>query len=463
MALISIIREEYKRHSYLESSKALDEDDKETYRKILKGEGNEIEYRFSIGKLIGYLNKHYGKEVVLLIDEFDTPVIEGEINGYFKEVSEFMQGFLGRALKGNSNVFKGIVTGITRPQGAGIFSGVNSVDVCTIFDSEYKDKFGFNESEVKSLLREYGVENKEKSVREYYNGYNFDGEIIYNPYSVVKFISKGKFGNFWLNSSKNDLARKKVERLLETRGDETLRKNVESLLQGKKVKIYVEDAVKISKGMKAEDILNLLLSSGYLKYENYVEKGGDLGCAEVSIPNLEIKAIYKKTINEWLKDKYTMDDIENLKSFLKSLAVGKEGEIKNRLEKYLSRRSILDGEKVLEMGYHNFLFGLLQGLEGRYLLESNRESGEGRFDIMLTPIKVIEDEGDKKKGVVIELKVGEKEKLKSRSKEALDQIKEKKYYKALREHDIEIVRLIGIAFHKKEAEVSLEEVDLNKK
>ncbi len=143
-------------------SKILAKEDKETFRKILSGEGNEIEYRFSIGELSRCLYQHHSQKVVILVDEYDTPVIEGELNGYFEEASDFMQGLLGEALKGNESIFKGVFTGITRLQGAGILSGVNSVDICTILDKGYKDKFDFTEKEVKELLKEYGIEDKEE-------------------------------------------------------------------------------------------------------------------------------------------------------------------------------------------------------------------------------------------------------------------------------------------------------------
>merc|ERR1712065_27106 len=231
--------------------------------------------------------------------------------------------------------------------------------------------------------------------------------------------------------------------LFKIKGDEVLRKEVEDLLQGKKIRLEIDEAMKISKKMGSSDIFNLLLYSGYLKYENYVEKAGDVGYVDVSIPNLEIKSIYKKTINEWVKEEYSKEEIKELKNFLDSVCEGGEKEIKERLEKYLNRRSLFDVEKVEEMGYHNFLFGLLQGLEGSYLLDSNKESGGGRFDIMLTPTKEKEHGNESRSGVIIELKVGEKDRLKSRSEEALKQIEGKRYHKNLEDQGVKKVRLIG--------------------
>ena len=461
--IVSLIKLQYSKHAYLEESDFLNREEKEGYRKILDGGANIAEYKLSLFDLSNYLHKHHGKKVVVLVDEFDTPVIEGELEGYFKKASKFMEGLLGKALKDNPSLHRGVMTGITRLQGVGIFSGLNSGDVCTIFDGEYKDKFGFTENEIKELLEEYGIKDQEQSIKEYYNGYNFDGEVIYNPYSVVKFISKGRFGDFWLGSNSNDLAKKKVMQLLEMKDDEVVRKMVEDLVQGKRVKMEVDEALRISEDMELMDILNLLLLSGYLKYENYRRDKDNVRYAEVSIPNLEIKSIYRKTINAWVKGKYTMEDIEGLKKFLKSVCVGEEEEIKERLERYLNRRSILDGEKVLEMGYHNFLFGLLQGLESRYILESNRESGEGRFDIMLTPVGSEGKGANQERGILIELKATQRDMLKNGSKEAVVQMEDKKYHKKFEDMGIKRARLVGIAFNKKEVEVSLKEITLGNK
>ncbi len=462
----SLVADEYSKHKYLlrckDEAKGLDKREEEYFANILNEKNGEVKLKESLKRLSHFLYRYHSKEVVILIDEYDTPIVEGELKGYFENASSFMQSFLGDALKGNESIFKGVVTGITRMQGAGIFSGFNNADICTIFDKEYNDRFGFTEKEVKELLKEYGMPDKEEGVKEYYNGYNFHGKVMYNPFSVVKYIKKGKFDNYWLGSSRNDLARKKVNRLLEIKGDEVVRKDVENLLQRKKVRIKLKDSLEISEDMKPRDILHLMLHSGYLKYENYFKNDENVVYVDVSIPNLEIKAIYNQSIEEWVEKEYTMEEVKDLKEFLKSVCEGSEGEIKERLENYLNRRSVMDGERVLEMSYHNFLLGLLQGLEGRYLLDSNKESGSGRYDIMLTPIKGRKD-SEGRSGVVIELKVGDKDKLKEISKGAIKQIEDKKYYKALESQGIKKVRLIGIAFHGKEAEVKLKEETLAKK
>ena len=454
--MVSLIRVEYGRHPYLKESQKLSEVEREMYGKIVAGDASRSDYKSSLKELSKYLSKYYGKGVIILIDEYDTPVIEGELGGYFKEASKFMEGFLGGALKGGDSLRKGIVTGITRLQGAGIFSGLNSAEVCTLFSNRYRDKFGFTEKEVKELLKEYDMEDKENEVRRHYNGYNFDGEVMYNPYSVARCIDSGRLENFWLGSSSNDLAKKKLKELMEMGGGRSAKKMVEDLLRGESLEVEVKGAIRISNVMRTTDILNLLLYSGYLKYENYgVRKNEDL-MAEVSIPNREIRAMYRETIREWIEEKYTLEEIEGFKEFLNTVCEGGVDDMKEGIERYLESRSLIDVEKNEEMGYHNFFFGMFQGLRGEYDVKSNRESGEGRYDIGLMPM-----EGSKRdEGIVIEFKVGKKENLKDLSKDAISQIEEKGYHNSFKSEYVKRVRLIGIAFSKKSAEVTLKTISI---
>ncbi len=184
-----------------------------------------------------------------------------------------MQNFLGEALKGNENIFMGVLVGITRLQGASIFGSLDNVDVCTMLNADYKDKFGFTENEVKELLKEYGMEDKEDKVKDYYNGYDFRGEVVYNPYSVVKYIQKGEFQNYWLWSSNNLLAKEKIKDLMVIKIDDNIGDELERLLQGGVMKVGVRNSLVIGEEMDKDDILNLLLHSSYLKYENYRIEG----------------------------------------------------------------------------------------------------------------------------------------------------------------------------------------------
>ena len=195
------------------------------------------------------------------------------MEGYFKEATSFMQNFLGEALKGNENIFMGVLVGITRLQGASIFGSLDNVDVCTMLNADYKDKFGFTENEVKELLKEYGMEDKEDKVKDYYNGYDFRGEVVYNPYSVVKYIQKGEFQNYWLWSSNNLLAKEKIKDLMVIKIDDNIGDELERLLQGGVMKVGVRNSLVIGEEMDKDDILNLLLHSSYLKYENYRIEG----------------------------------------------------------------------------------------------------------------------------------------------------------------------------------------------
>ncbi len=461
----SIVSDEFIKHKYLlegEGKKELEKKDKDYFKAVMEEEISETKLKDSLKRLSQFLHQYFGKEVVILVDEYDTPIIEGELAGYFKEASNFMQSFLSGALKGVDSLHKGVVTGITRLQGAGIFSGLNNADVCTVFENSYKNKFGFTEKEVKKLLGEYRLEDKGEEIREYYNGYNFRGEVIYNPYSVVKCIAKGEFSNFWLGSSSNDLAKMKLKKLIEIGDGRSVRKLIEDLIQGKAVTTTITGSIKISEEMTITDILNLFIYSGYLRYEAFRVGDDGLRSAEVMIPNREVKEIYRGTVEEWVEERYSLNEILEFKVFLDSICEGDEKAIKEGLESYLEGRSTMDVERVEEMGYHNFFFGMMQGLKGRYDVESNRESGSGRYDILLTPTKRQTKFLSFGAGIVIEFKVGKKEQLKKISENALKQIEEKKYYKSLEGKGINKARLIGIAFNKKEAEVTLKEIKLTR-
>ena len=458
--IVKLIISEYDKHPYLQNSTNLTPTERRNYEKILNGRGDQSDYESSLGDLSRYLNKHHGRKVVILIDEYDTPVIDGELNGYYEKVSNFMQNFLGEALKSNESIFKGIVTGITRLQGAGIFSGLNNADICTTFEKKYNDKFGFTEKEVKDLLREYDMEDKEFKVKDYYNGYNFKGEVIYNPYSVVKSLGARDLGNFWIGSSSNDLAKKKIRELMNIRVNNGLNDEFEQLLQGGVIKLNVKNSQSIGGNMDKEDILNLLLHSGYLKYKNYRIEGFKR-YAEASIPNQELREVYSETVGEWLREKAPEYTGEKFMDFLKQICEGDEKNIKEVMEIYLDKRSMFDGEKILEMGYHNFLFGMLQGLESRYIVESNKESSKGRFDIMLTPVNYGEKENKNRSGIVIELKVGSGDNLKKLSEKAISQIEGNKYYSSLKEKGLKKARLVGIAFNKKNVEVAIKDIKLD--
>ena len=454
--IVELIKVEYDKHRYLQNSSKLTDLEKNTYILILEGKANESQYRRSLNELVKYLSKFYDRKVVVLIDEYDTPVIEGELEGYFKEVVKFMQTFLSGALKGNNYLYKGIMTGIVRLEGTGIFSGLNNLDMCTVLDEKYRDKFGFTEKEVKKLLKDYDMEDMEDRVREHYNGYNFDGEVIYNPYSVVKCIDSRRLQNYWLSSSSNDLAKKKLKDMMDMEGANSAKETVEKLLRGGVVNLEIKNRTTISSSMRVGEILNLLLYAGYLKYSNYKDVGKRNWEAEVSIPNKEIESMFGETISEWIEDKYTLDEIEGFKDFLEDLCGAGEDEMKKGIERYLEKRSVMDVEKREEMGYHNFFFGMFQGLSEEYEVESNRESGEGRYDIRLTPIK---GKG-RKEGIVLELKVGEKDRLKDISREAVKQIEAKGYHNGFKAKGLKKARLIGVAFYKKSAEVTLKVINL---
>ena len=454
-----VIAEKFLENKFLLNSTSLEDEEKVSFNRILKREARMDEVEEGITLLSKLLHKHYNRKVVILIDEYDTPMIEGELNGYFSKAVRFMRVMLSGALKGNLSLYKGVLTGITRLQGAGIFSGLNNAKICTIFSEEYKEKFGFTEEEVGSLLKEYGLEKEKKKVREYYNGYNFNGEVIYNPYSVLNYMDTGKLDNYWLGSSSNDLAKKKIKDLIDKGSGKSITKMFEHLLQGGDVDSIIKDRVSISKDMGKEDILNLLLSAGYLKYDHYFIEDAEK-YAKLSIPNREVRSVYKATLRDWVNKNYTEDELANFREFVEAISFGSGEDIRIGIERYLENRSLMDGEKIEEKGYHNFFFGMFQVLMGSYLVESNLETGRGKCDIMLMPLKVVggnEIDLDKK-GIIFEFEVGKEDKLDKLSREAIKQIEEKQYYKKMEVKGIKRAKFIGVAFYKKSVKLSLKEV-----
>ena len=447
----------FRDHDYLLESCCLKEIEKQEYREVVERKADIHKLKNSLKDLTKYLERHHDQKVILLVDEYDTPIIEGELNGYYQNVLSFIQNLLGNGLKGNTSLFKGVMTGITKLQGAGIFGGLNNVDTCTIFSKNYSDKFGFTESEVRYLLIEYGASESEEDVKRWYNGYNFGGDTIYNPYSVAKYLESGEILNSWVASGENRLVESKIATLFdESRSEETF-KVMEKLMQREAIEIMVKDDLKVVDANNLEDILNLFLSSGYLKYESYTRRGVKR-YATVSIPNSEVEGLYAGKLENWLGAHYRREG--DFKKFLDAIVDGGEEEIKAGIEGHLAKRSIFDVERVMEMSYHNFIFGMLQGLGDGYNVNSNEESGEGRCDFILTPVRsrsplVIDS---KREGIVIEFKVGEEDNLKKVSQMAVKQVEDRKYLSTLREKGIKNIRIIGIAFFKKQAEVAVKKV-----
>ena len=484
----SMIKKEYDKHKILKTSSILTDLEKKTYEQIIDGIDDITEYESSLGNLSEFLYKQHKEKVVILIDEYDTPIIEGEIKGYYEKVKGFMKNFLSAGLKDNICLYRGLMTGIVRMSGAGIFSGLNNVDINTIAGGEFGDKFGFTEDEVKNMLKIYGMKDRLEEVKGWYNGYTILGEKVYNPYSLLKFVKRKEIVNGWIESGDNELARKKIRSFLEFEGCSSIARNsMEKIVSGGEVEIEYNQDIRVE-GSGIDDALSLLLSSGFLTFE-YLK--GIIGRKDkrlsVVIPNEEVREVYKRTLDLKVIEKYKSREFEE---FLEVFETDEEQVIKEGIESHLMDASFHDfsedrvkrGERkeLIEKDYHNFLHGMFRGYIGRYEVKSNREAGKGRYDLMMIP-KI---KNKIRKGMIVELKAENREEkegrrkrqkeeseevkvksdveaAKAKSKEGLMQIKDRRYIEELKGKEIFKVRLIGIGFVGKSVGVTIEEIKMS--
>ena len=432
----------YSTHEYILDGDRLNEYQKTSFINILSENADIVELSKSLSQLCYYLYEYHKTKVVILIDEYDVPIQGGYLNSYYDSIIEFMRNFLSGALKDNTNLEKAVLTGILRVSKESIFSGLNNLEVSTILKNTYADSFGFIESEVEQLLKDYGLESQTNEVRNWYNGYSIGKKIIYNPWSILSYVKNYEegFKPYWVNTSSNDL----VKRLL-TKGGEIVKQELESLMKGEEiVKGINEDIVmhEIDKG--TENVWSFLLFSGYLKIVKKEVKNGKTYC-NLQIPNLEVLYLYQEIIMSWFKESINNDRFTLM---LGSLIRGDIETFEDILSEFVMKSiSYFDTDKSNESFYHAFILGMLIGLGDDYQVESNRESGYGRYDVMVIP-------NDKSKlGIVIEFKkVNQKknEDLEIAVEAALKQIQDKNYKQELLNRSIDSVLEIGIAFQGKE-------------
>jgi hypothetical protein len=440
LKILEIIIKEYDKNKYV--LEVLSKSEKEYYNKILSGNANKAEYESSIKNLTEFLTRFNKKRTFVLIDEYDVPIQSGYLNNYYDEVIEFIRNLLSGALKDNSYLEKGILTGILRVAKESIFSGLNNISVCTILSSRYSEYFGFTEKEVEETLKYHGIEANLEEVKAWYNGYIFGDRIIYNPWSILNYVYNFKdgFKAYWTNTSSNDLVKKLI-----TKGGSELKKELEQLIKGEALEKRVnEDIVmgEIDKG--TENVWSFLLFSGYLKVVKKRLDMGELYC-NLSIPNKEVNYLYRQIILGWFRESINNDEFSIM---LKSLVTGDIktfGKIlklfvKNSMSYFDATGS--ESEKV----YHAFVLGMLLGLGDNYEVKSNRESGYGRYDVMVIP------KDASKIGIIIEFKKVDEEDdedLEKAVDAALQQVKDKDYKSELIERGVKNIIQLGIAFQGK--------------
>ena len=460
--IISIINEAYKQHSYLIRSNVLTDAEKGIFDKfdnyskdtdVSKEMSNEIVCR-AIKDLSSMLYRHFGKKVIILLDEYDTPMQEAYVNGYWEELVGFTRSLFNSTFKTNPYLERAIMTGITRVSKESIFSDLNNLVVVTTTSNQYETAFGFTEEEVFNALDEQGLSDKKEEVKRWYDGFTFgDKRDIYNPWSIINFLKFKRFKTYWADSSSNGL----INSLVKT-GSSYIKMMMEMLLKGETIAVPIDEQIVFSELDYSEDaVWSLMLASGYLKVISSDALTGDRTKAvmyKLALTNFEIKLMFENMVLRWFSPA-KMETNE----FIKALIVGDIESMNEYMnEVVLNTFSSFDtgkkksDKKVPENFFHGFVLGLMVDQTENYILTSNRESGFGRYDIMLEPI---DKNNEKYPGIVIEFKVINQRKensLEETVAAALKQIEEKNYDAELIKRGVkaENIHHYGFAFKGKE-------------
>ena len=393
-------------------------------------EKNDNNLRKALLNLAIFLQKYYQKKVIVLIDEYDTPLVSAYRYGYYREAKNFFSGLYGSVLKDNTVLQMGVITGIIRVVRAGIFSDLNNLKERSILNKEYDEYFGFLEKETKETLKYYEIDSKLEEVHSWYNGYRFGDTKVYNPWSILNFLSEREFKSYWIDTSENYL----IKDILKSADRETFNK-LNNLLFGKEVEEEITGKSTLQEVLEAHDLWELLLFSGYLTIDKKIEDD----IYSIKIPNNEVKKFFKDSFIE-ISFGTNLTFKRLIKNLLDNNIDKFEIELQEILLKYMSFYDISNIEKV----YHNFILGLMIHLEGRYHINSNGESGLGRYDIEIEPLN------KNMRGFILEFKVADSEEnLEKKAEEALEQIKDKKYFVSLQDRGIKEIIFVGMAFYKK--------------
>ena len=440
-----IIRAEFARHIELLDSKKISIIDAEAYKNIIKNEASDSDYMLSLSDLSKMLYDHHGIKPIIIIDEYDTPIQEGFINGYYNEAVEFIRNFFSTALKDNTNITMSVLTGILRVAKESIFSGLNNLCVDSVLDDKFSSYFGFTDSEVTSMTQYYGVPEKFTEIKAWYDGYKFGDVEIYNTWSVINYLSNSyKAIPYWSQTSANAI----IHEILEKYNEATYRNLYELLKENGRVNSIVKTNIIYPRLKEPQtDILGFLLMTGYLKSTaTTINEDGAYVCC-LNIPNREIRTIYREEIVSMLTTEVGEITITDLRDALlaKDCAA-----IQRTLSDFMAKTiSYFDG--LRENYYHGLMLGLITIFEYTHSIRSNRESGNGRYDIQLAPKNAMLP------GIIIEIKAAmteaEKQNLAKLAQTALDQIEEKKYDTELLSQGVKTIHKYGIAFANKDVAI----------
>ena len=435
----------YIEHRYLLESNKIYEEEKENIRKILFQKGNETTLQNALKDLSIYLNRYYGKPVILLLDEYDVPLQAAYVKGYYGKAVEFLKSFYNTSFKDNICLEKAILTGVSRIAKESIFSGMNNFDVFTIMDNEFADDFGITSKEMEKVIADFNIEEDREEIKKWYDGYKIGNvEGIYNPWSILNYLNKRELRPYWVNTSSNDLIKMTFKK------SNAVKEKMISLLNSEPVEVKINlETIIVGIENREENIWGLMLQTGYLKVLETVNLEERL--YKVALPNNEIKDLFRGMVREWFINKV---EGENLRSILNDLVNLKLEDFERKLKKLVIEMfSYFDvGENTAESFYHAFILGMLVGLKDSYYVKSNRESGYGRYDIMLEP-----KEKDKS-SFIMEFKVVEsmeEKEVKAKIKEAKEQIKDKRYEQELKERGFTNVTKMVFVCNGKEIEITV--------
>ncbi|WP_375331051.1 AAA family ATPase [Candidatus Tisiphia endosymbiont of Oplodontha viridula] len=421
------VKHRYLKHYIAKNKNLLDEVQKEQLKRYFTGKFDKDDLKDSLGFLSELLFKHFNQKVYILIDEYDTPINSsyikfGDKSKEFEQVLELFRGMFGSSLKGNSCVEKGVITGILRIAKANLFSDLNNVTEYTLLDDDFSKFYGFTQAEVDDLLTKVPTKTGHEEIKDWYNGYTFGGEIIYNPWSIMQCLAhKGKLDHYWLDSGGTGL----IDKVLLS---DEMQEDLQSLAAGRSIISPITKQISFADINEPVGLLSLLLFSGYL---NPTAKIPEKNVYELSIPNYEVKYIYETRVLQWVTNQLKIDS-SRYYSFVSLLPAGKVEEFKERLQELLvnSTSFYQTGEKKAELFYSGFMLGLVNMLAPSYIIASEQESGRGRADIIMIPKAGRED-----KAIIIEYKIAKNaEDLFSVAKMGLKQIIDKQYDTKIREH-----------------------------
>ena len=412
------------------------ETDFDKFKKIISEKANLSNLERALKFLTKILYEKYNKKIVILIDEYDSPLVSAYINGYYEKAKDFFKTFYSTVLKDNSYLQMGVLTGIIRVIKAGIFSDLNNLSTYTILSDMYTDSYGLTEEEVEKSLKDYGIEHEISNVKDWYDGYKFGNSEVYNPWSILNFLRFKELRAYWVDTSGNDLINDVLKKITKNTIEA-----LERLFNGEGLKQNISGTSDLSKLLSEDELWELMLFSGYLTVEEKIDHKNYV----LRLPNKEIKELFRDTFLE----KY-FGRGSKLLYLMEALTENRIDEYEERLQEILlTSVSYNDTKKGNEAFYHGLIMGMGLYLEGEYITKSNIESGLGRYDF------VIEPKNKTKRAFIMEFKATDNiEKLEEVSKEALEQIENKKYDVSLKQNGIKDITYMGIAFCGKEIKIS---------